>query len=343
MTFSVTGVGRLHLLPLMLLLPSTSLLAPPVARAEDAAGNPPLPSRSIQMSWTGKAAGWAPVPFERFRNEILFKARINGVDASVLLDNGAESTLVDEGFARKAGLAPGAAGPGLDTGSATLTSHRLDKVTFDIPHHLLIAGTLNAADLQPVSRVLGRQVDAILGGDLLDRLMVGVMTSEHALLLLPSGSASFKEGAITLPLLDGNRIEAEIENQPVRLKIDLGSNGVVSLNQQGWRRVIWADKPVEETRSSALEGVKRKELQSLHHEVKLGPINARDVTVGQNHSAADGKEDGHLGGAFFAQFDAVLDVSAKTLTLIPLKPATPADAPKPATPPMQEAPPVPSS
>lgn len=201
-----------------------------------------------------------------------------------------------------------------------MVSRRVDNVKFEIPHHLTITGTQHAVDLQPMSRMFGHPVDAVLGGDMLDKLTVAILTSEQTLLLLPSGSAKFKDGAITLPLVDGNKVEATLENQPVKLKVDLGSNGLVSLNEQGWRRVIWADKPVEDMQHGGAEGMMVKGRQSLHHEMKLGPISAHDVTVVQNHATPDTDEDGRLGEALLANFDMVLDVSAKTLTLIPLKP-----------------------
>jgi hypothetical protein len=152
-----------------------------------------------------------PVLFERFRNEVMFKAWINGVEANVLLDNGAGVTMLDEAFAQKAGLALGVADTRLATGSAIMTSRRVNNMRFEIPLHLTISGTQHAVDLQPMSRMLGRRIDAVLGGDMLDKLTVAVLVSEQH-----------------LPLVDGNKVEALLENLPIRLKVDLGSNELMT-------------------------------------------------------------------------------------------------------------------
>ncbi|MDF0490149.1 retropepsin-like aspartic protease [Sphingomonas sp. H39-1-10] len=272
--------------------------------------------RQVQITYVGSTEGWAAVPFERYRNEIFFKATINGVEANVLLDNGTGSSELDTGFAVRAGLRPEGPNRGVDTGSARVPERLVKNVEMAIPHHLTASGTFMTSDLAPLAKIMGHPIDAVLGGDVLNTMAVGVITSTRSLYLMPSGKVTPNAG-IAVPLINGTQVEAEVNGKPVRLYVDLGSNGIVNLSDDAWQRVIPSTSPVVKSQFTNGEGVIRTSLRSSDNTLKLGAATSTGIDI-VNRGRDPRGSDGLLGGGYLGHFDVVLDVQAKKLFLIPI-------------------------
>ena len=262
---------------------------------------------------------WAPVPYEAVKGDILFQATVNGRPASVLLDNGTERTLVDAGFAQRLGIGLRAFTGQAVTGASTrLAMSGTDTVTMEAPHAFTIKGPLVAIDLTPMSTALGRRVDAVLGADMLDHFAVMIQPGKRLLSLAASGNITGQAGTVVVPLIEGNLIEAEINGQPVRLRVDLGFNGVIRLTDAAWQRAFPAGSTGAGSQTTA-DGVTRI-TRSGRAELRIGDVRARNVAVDSGY-APDGASQGLLGNGFLSRGTSVLDVKKKQLMLVPRQPS----------------------
>ncbi len=111
----------------------------------------------------------AAAPLETFNNRLFVPVLVNGHRATALLDSAAEMTIFDDDFAARLGL--------LQAGSATAHGSGADTMQARFAEHVLIHSSgvsmearVGILDLGDVSRrILGRDVDMLLGRDLFDR------------------------------------------------------------------------------------------------------------------------------------------------------------------------------
>lgn len=95
-------------------------------------------SRDVYQIRFVQGPGWAPLPFDLVNNNVIFKARINGQPATILLDNGTVKTLVDRGFATRAGITLTGPGGNAMIGHTALPTARTSNVVLELPHALTI-------------------------------------------------------------------------------------------------------------------------------------------------------------------------------------------------------------
>ncbi len=114
------------------------------------------------------------MPFEFFNDTRIFlKGQINGEDAVILLDSGFSGAAVDTKLAQQLGLKISGAvsaesgGGRINANIATGARIRIGCLEIEEP----MVGIL---DLQTVSRQLGHEIDAVLGQDVLQRLIVDI-------------------------------------------------------------------------------------------------------------------------------------------------------------------------
>jgi hypothetical protein len=302
-----------------------SLFATMAALAGGFAGSSPAVSqgeagaavnkRVLTFDYVGSTEGFAPIPFERVRDEIFFKAKINGIEATVLLDNGTDTTEIDTGFAARAGSKTHGTGV-VRTGTANIPVRMVDNVKVVIPHHLTVSGTVVAADLSALAKIIGHPVDAVLGGDVVNANAMALMNDKRQLYLMPSGKIAANAKGVIVPLVNNGEIAAEINGKPVRLFIDLGANGDVILSDGSWGRVIPVNAPVTTSRFTTGDGIIRERKRSTGNAVQIGGSTARGIEV--NSEVRDPRGlDGSIGNAFLSHYNVMFDAPARKLLLIP--------------------------
>ena len=291
--------------------------SPAISQNQAKAPSKAAEKRVLTFDYVGSTEGFEPIPFERYRNEIFVKAKINGIDGTILLDNGTGTTEIDTGFAVRAGLKPQGPDRVVNTGTASMSVRTVDKVKIEIPHHITVSGTAVTRDLSTIARIIGHPIDAILGGDVLNANAMGLITSLKQLYLMPSGKIAPSDNAMTVPLINGSQIATEINGRPMRLFIDLGANGSVVLSDDSWSRAIPRDAPVTTSRFTNGEGVIRERRSSTDNTIRIGGATIAGIEITSETQDPRGL-DGLLGGGFLSHYDVILDVPAKTLVLIPL-------------------------
>ncbi|KTF68261.1 aspartyl protease family protein [Sphingomonas sp. HT-1] len=258
----------------------------------------------------------APMAYDTARNNILFQATINGRPATVLLDNGADQTLVDRGFAERAGIGLRASARRVVTSAMTqVATATTDPVTLEATRSFRVHGAMVALDLRPVEKALGRQVDAVLGSDVLDHFAVLIDPRSRRLSFHQGGSAKPMPGTTVLPIAAGSIVAAELNEQKVGLRIDLGYSGVIRLSDAAWRRVVPAGSPTRDGSQTSADGTTRA-TRVGQAALRMGTVRIERVPVDSGY-VPEGKASGLLGNGFLSRGPFILDLKGRQLLLLP--------------------------
>lgn len=260
---------------------------------------------------------WAPASMEIHRGLVLFKARVEGRDILALLDNGADVSMIDLALARKVGLALEAAAPTIKTSTGQMKAFTAPKIRFEIPKHVTFVGRVAATDLTGFSRAVGRPIEAILGGDYLNKMAVGLYPKNNALYIMRSGAMRPRGEAFSFTLNDRTEVDAAINGRPMKLSIDLGSNGAVALSSKAWSRAIPPSAQVRNEGTADASGVIKARKVARGTKFQLGSLTATDLSVTlEDKRVRPG--DGFIGMAFLSRFATILDYPQKKLVLMPI-------------------------
>jgi predicted aspartyl protease len=267
--------------------------------------------------YVGRGEGWTPLTFERFQGLIFFQGKINGAPATILLDNGFSHTTLDAAFARRIGLTIRGTDKTARSGTEEVPFGISEGVSIEAPNQLRLDGVAAIIDLSAMSAGMQHRIDAVLGGDLLGQLAISIHPSRNILMLVPSGSATPRPGMHSreIPLVAGDQIEGQINGQPVRLQIDLGSNGVVTLSDDAWKRVFPDDSKATKVDSIRVEGANLAGRRITGNTLSFSGTKIEGAPV-DNSGPLPGSQDGLLGQGILSTVDFILDIPAKKLILM---------------------------
>ncbi|HQS98185.1 MAG TPA: aspartyl protease family protein [Novosphingobium sp.] len=286
------------------------------AIAQDAP--PPLQTKQqAKITYVGRDMGWTPLSFERFHGVIFFQGIINGVPATILLDNGFSHTTLDAGFARRIGLKIRETGKTARSGTGEVSLGMAEGVSIEVPHQLNLTTATGIVDFSAVSARIKHPIDAVLGGDLLGQLAISIYPSQKILMLVPTGRITPRADVHSreIPLVSGDQIDAQINGQPVRLQIDLGLDGVVSLSDAAWKRVFPDDSKATKSSGARLEGADLAVRRIAGNTLAFSGVNVEGAPV-ENSGPMPGNQDGLLGQGMLGTADIILDIPAKKLILM---------------------------
>ena len=278
------------------------------------------------------------IPIERAKQAILLPATIGGQHVDLLFDNGSSATVIDETLARDSGLKLTPSTSGLNTGRSTLPTKKVDA-TIIVGDALTITGQVVAADLQPMSRALGRRVAGIIGADALSAFIVvinpaggwiafgvpGHLSTDSRPRATGASAAGLKDLAgsaarmpTIIPLGLDYGIDATINGNPVRLEIDYGSVGAVTLRDDIWRRVIPPDARSGQVSSSTrADGLPIAEQVGTAKELTFGTATVRNVPAVSQAASDRIRYEGLLGLAVLGSTTTILDNPKRRLWLFP--------------------------
>lgn len=257
----------------------------------------------------------------------LFKATLGGREAWLMLDNGADRSLIDAKLLDPLGIRSDAReGRTIRTPTGSLPYRVALEVPLVVPGQLEIRMPMAAVDLSAFSSALGHPIDAVLGADLLNNLVLAFHPGRSELQLLPVGSKSDLPGP-PITLAKGKaQFEAMVGGKPVQLTIDLGFSGELSLSPEAWARVGPPGAGKEVRASAHVDGQAFSIDHSTAPVVSIGGLARQNVGVDiRPIPPRDG--DGWIGIGLIGQFDMMLDVPGGRLWLVP--PQAPASAPRP--------------
>jgi hypothetical protein len=269
----------------------------------------------------------APLSIELFRGIVLFKVKLAGRDAWMMLDNGAEHSLIDAALLEPLGIkSEESRGRTMRTPTGTVVPYR---IALDVP--LVIPGQLDgkipmsAVDLKTFSDLAGHTIDAVLGADLLNASVLSLDVERRVLQLLPRGAKADLPVA-PIPLTRGKaQFEATIGGQPLSMTIDLGYVGDLSLSPDAWARIGPPDAKKETRIVGHIDGQGLSVDHASLPSISIGGIERKNIDVDiRAIPARDG--DGWIGMGLMSQFVVVMDVTGGKLWLAPRQSSASTDA-----------------
>ncbi|TFI59456.1 hypothetical protein E2493_04495 [Sphingomonas parva] len=258
-----------------------------------------------------------PLRYETASGHIFFRVAANGQETWALLDSGAGMALIDLGFARSIGAALEAAPSVSQTASdgTVLPGTLAPDVEIVAPHQFETRMPLVALDLTDASRALGRPIGIVIGASLLNHLGVHIDPVRRELGFTRKGT-KLGSDFTPLPLHEGRFVEMTIGKTGVRLAVDTGSDGAISLTRAAWARSGETAPALGTTTARGAGAGALRGVYTFVPQVTIGPFTERAVKVdiGDWPTAA---QDGALGMGFLGRFTIVLDIGGGTLWLKP--------------------------
>ncbi|WP_313537217.1 retropepsin-like aspartic protease [Sphingomonas sp.] len=268
----------------------------------------------------------AQVPIQRPHGAIVLEGQINGQPAAFLSDNGSDATLIDESFARSHGMAVSKSAKGLNTGLSTVPTGSTEG-TITIGDAFKATGQFVTADLGAVSRGLDRPIAGVLGGDALAAFVVVVNPAANWIAFgLHDHLRVTQQGApdaapAKIAFAPGYRISAQINGNPVSLKIDYGSvRSAVSLRADTWDRVIPSEARTAQSATSMRADGSMTGSQQLGtaKQLKLSDdVWIGDVPVLRRSPSVRSSNEGLLGLGILGSGVTTLDTAKGALWLYP--------------------------
>jgi predicted aspartyl protease len=248
----------------------------------------------------------------------LLEARVNGYPAILMLDTGAEHSLLDRDFAQRLGLRPVAV-------ANIERPYSSDKTEIVLVHNLEIP-PIHSNDLQVMtddltasSVALGVHIDGALGNDLLRKFTV---TLDYS-----AGSVRFDHTSIVhhgipikLARIDNRYVvHLNFDGVPLMFLLDTGTNFSV-LSQSGWQKLNQKKTALPLVDGVRTSGTSATSKLICVHEMAIGGISTQNLPMRVHPPTsigffADPEVDGLLGSDFLRQFVVVLDLANDTLYL----------------------------
>ncbi len=185
----------------------------------------PAPVRRASFKDGASSTSW--IPFEFYdENRIFFPAKINGHDTVVLLDSGAETSVIDKTYAAQIGLTAQGAVTAMGAGG-TDTAGLINGVNIEIGDLVLDNLSIAAIDIAPIGQRLGHPLPFILGGEVFNELAIDIDFANRRLAFRNPDRLQKPAGAVEVPLepVQGIRsVPVSVEGGPeVPFDFDLGN------------------------------------------------------------------------------------------------------------------------
>ncbi|MDG2521760.1 aspartyl protease family protein [Caulobacter segnis] len=272
----------------------------------------------------GKTAT-APMGFEFYLgSRIYIPATINGAQTHVLLDSGAEATVLDKAFAESIGLKASAIVPAAGTGGRDV-AELASGVTIRIGDMTLRDITVALMDLKPIADMIGRPLPVILGKEVFNELVVDLDFASKTIAFQDPAKFTPKPGAVPVPVTSTggiHAIPASLEGgEPVLFDFDLGNGGPLLVFPGYWKpRGMLADRPTSKSLSGAIGGLKTRSVATVKT-LTLAGVTFRDIPAvfgDEDGSALDATHtQGNIGMPILNRFDLTTDYPRNRLLLKP--------------------------
>lgn len=299
-------------------------LPPSVAAIAADAPAPTEAPGSVSFVDAQRGSGW--LDFEFFRGQRIFiPARVNGHDTVVLLDSGAESSVLDSAFAASIGLDAVGHATAVGTGG-TQDASFLPDIDVELGGMRLDGIAAAAIDLSAVAASVGHPLPVVLGNEVFAGTTIEIDFRNRRIAFHDPASYRAPEDARALAVVDGpsgiRRIEATIEGEgPMSFDFDLGNGNPLLLSAGHWQREGWL--PARRSAGAyggAIGGMREQRVTRVRtldiagfrfHDVPALLVPA-EVSALERDAAS-----GNLGLPLFTRFRLVVDYPRDRLLLSP--------------------------
>lgn len=283
------------------------------------------PASRRLFSFPAGVARTAPLGFELFAGtRIVIPAEVNGTPVEVMLDSGAETTVLDAAFAERLGLRPTGQVAAVGTGGRDV-AELASGVTLKLGEVELKDLTVGLMDLSPIAAGVGRPLPVILGKEVLNALTVQLDFQGRTITFHDPARYRAPAGAVAVPVANVSglhAIAASIEGgPPVLMHFDLGNGQPLLVAPDYWRaHGMLADRPVSKTMSGAVGGVRARDVATVRT-LTLGGVTLRDVPAifgePDNSALNTGDTAGNIGAPILNRFELTTDYARNRILLQP--------------------------
>jgi len=176
---------------------------------------------------------------------VYIKPVIENEEVWAILDNGSDSTYIDEKLVRSLGGTTTATGKQIQTPFGSFEALRTSRMSVTIPGQFQVNARFGATDLSSISNATGKKIGMVLGSDIIDRFSYLIDFVKGRMLFVPSGSMNFSDiPNQTLPISDRG-FAGIVNGVPARLEVDLGSNNALIMKDGQWSKFFGEDRTVD--------------------------------------------------------------------------------------------------
>jgi predicted aspartyl protease len=277
------------------------------------------PSPDLVFSGGATASGWLPFT-DPEQGVVIVEARVNGMPVSVLVDSGAQSSVIDIGLAERLGLPTAVAGPVIVAYGVSGGPQLGRAATLDLALGALTLKGLRAAlfDLSGISAASGRLFSLILGQDALKALVADIDFPGDRLSLADPKRYSLPTGARPATArLQGRelRVPITVEGAPLEVVLDTGASATLSLSAEAAEAAgLLSGRPLSWARSITFGGSGHDRVVQVEAITFAGRTYA-DLPVNIYEPSGARVPSGLLGVGALEPFRVVIDIGRGLLHL----------------------------
>ena len=250
----------------------------------------------------------------------LVDARVNGSPAVLVLDTGAEHSLLDREFAQRLDLHP-VAHADLQTPYSSKNAEVMLVPHLDIQSVPSSSLRMMIDDLAATSGALGSHIDGVLGNDVIRKSPIKL---DYSVGSVTFGRVSAAPHSFPIKLRRmGNRyfVNLNFDGVPLTFLLDTGTNFSV-LSNSGWSRLNQDKKTLSVIDGVRSSGTSAPSKLVCIRQMTLGRTSYENLPVRVQPPTSDGffsnpDVDGLLGSDFLKQFVVSLDLANDSLYLSP--------------------------
>ena len=277
----------------------------------------------IEIDSSQNGTGWQSFTFSR-QSRVILGGMVNGERIQILLDSGAEQTLIDRDLAARLKLR--------QISSTTFSDRRSviaspvvegPQITFGSLHIDGLSAT--AADFAPIKAMTGLDVGVLLGREIFEEMVVDIDFARERIAFSQPEGYSPPPGAASaaldvVPAGHRRAVEVVLEDKlPVRLEFDLGSASAVILQQPFWKSAkLTSQRRVSNTLLGGAGGIWEAGLISLSSVTLAGfTLQNVDALLEPPRGVLEGQlGNGTIGIPIWSKFRVIADYSRDRLYLI---------------------------
>jgi len=266
-----------------------------------------------------------PLAFELYAGtRIYIPAAVNGDPTHVMLDSGAEATVLDKAYAQSLGIKPTAIVDAVGTGGRDV-AELASGVTIRVGDVELRDMTVALLDLKPIAAAIGRPMPVVLGKEVLNALTVQLDFAGKTITFHDPARYRAPAGAVVVPVTNVSglhAIPASIEGgKPVLMDFDLGNGQPLLVFPTYWKpKGMLADRPTSKGLSGAVGGIRTRNVATVKS-LTLAGVTLHDIPAvfgDEDNSAFNtGHTAGNIGMPILGRFDVTTDYSRGRLLLKP--------------------------
>ncbi|WP_415643969.1 aspartyl protease family protein [Sphingomonas antarctica] len=285
----------------------------------DAAAFERPPSVNRLAFGPGGSSGW--IAYEFFGGTRIFiPAKVACLETSVLLDSGAEATVLDGRFAAAHGLNISGTTTAQGTGGASRAG-LVSGVSIRIGDMTLKDLTVAAIDLANVEKQLGHPLPVVLGVEIFRESVVDIDFAHRRIAFLDPARFAPPQDGRSIPVTRSGglyTIPAMIDGRPATLDLDLGSGSPLFLYPRFWRQSPKVGARASTTLLGGVGGLKEAGIATVARvQVGTSILGPLPVELHAPQDGADsGRSDGNLGLPLLSRFHLIVDLPHQRVWLV---------------------------